>query len=100
MEPLRNPDEFSVDERRADRLAGIRKGSDFEENLIPETKTCSRDDQVPIDAFDGDVLSDSSDIDRVSFCLKGMDPLKRINANSALESTVVLYVVLAIPFEP
>jgi hypothetical protein len=44
MELLRDPDEFSIDERRADRLAGIRKGSNFEQNLIPETKTRSRDD--------------------------------------------------------
>jgi hypothetical protein len=100
MELLRDPDEFSIDERRADRLAGIRKGSNFEQNLIPETKTRSWDDQVPIDAFDRDVLSDSSDVNRVSFCLKGTDPLKGINANSALGSAMVLYVVLPIPFEP
>jgi hypothetical protein len=69
MKPLGDADEFSVDERRFYRLAGIREGSDFEQNLSPEPKTHPRNDQVPIDALDGDVLSDSSDVDRVSFGL-------------------------------
>jgi len=69
MKPLRDADEFSVDERRFYRLAGIREGSDFEQNLSPEPKTHPRNDQIPIDALDGDVLSDSSDVDWVSFGL-------------------------------
>jgi hypothetical protein len=36
----------------------------------------------------------------VSLYLKGMDPFQGINANGALWSAVVLYVVLAVPFEP
>jgi hypothetical protein len=100
MKLLRNPDELSVDERPLYRLARVREGSDFEKYLIPDSETGSRDDEVPIDAFDRDVFSDSSDVNRVSFHLKGTDPFQGINANSALGSAVVLYVVLAVPFKP
>jgi hypothetical protein len=44
MKLLRNPDELSVDERPLYRLAGVREGSDFEKNLIPDSETRSRDD--------------------------------------------------------
>jgi len=97
---LRDADEFSVDERPPDRLARIRKGIDFENNPITDLETHSRDDQVPIDAFDGDVLPDGSDVDRMSFRLKGMDPLQGINANSAVGSAMVFYIILAIAFKP
>jgi hypothetical protein len=44
MKLLGNPDELSVNERRLYRLAGVREGSDFEKNLIPDSEMRSRDD--------------------------------------------------------
>jgi len=100
VELLRDADEFSVDERPLDGFARIGKGIDFENDLIPDLETHSRGYQVPIDAFDRDVLSDGSDFDRVSFGLEGMDPLQGINADSSVRPTVVFCVVLVVPFKP
>jgi hypothetical protein len=100
MKLLCDADKLSVDERRLYRLAGVGKGRNLEKNLVSESHTDSRNHQIPIDAFDGDVFSDGSDVNRVSLYLKGMDPLEGVNANSAFRSAVVLYVILAISFKP
>jgi hypothetical protein len=55
---------------------------------------------VPINPLDGDVLPRSSDVDGVTFHLQRPDPFQRIQADSPLGSTMVLFVVLSVVYEP
>jgi hypothetical protein len=70
---LRDTDEFSVDERRPDRLAGVCEGSDLENDIVAESQLRSWGYQVPIDSFDGHVFSGGPDTDRMTFRLKRSD---------------------------
>ena len=76
MKLLRDADEFSVDERRLDRLAGVCERRDLEKNVVAESQLRPGDNQIPIDTLDGHVLAGGSDIDRVTFRLERTDPFQ------------------------
>jgi hypothetical protein len=73
---LRDSNESSVDKRSFDRFAGNRKRGNLENDIPAHFELRSGDYLVPIDAFDGDVLASSADIDRVPLVLECSNPFE------------------------
>jgi len=96
MKLMGDPDEFAVNERPFDGLAGIGEGRYFEHNFVANPQADAGDYDVPIEPFYGDILSSRTDVDGMPFLLECVDPFQRINADSALRAAVVLLVVLGV----
>jgi len=100
VEFLRNANEFAVNERRLDRFAGIREGSDLEEYLVTQPESRSWNDQIPVDSLDREVLAGGPDVDWVAFLLEGKDPFEGIHADGSFGSAMVFCIVLSVPKKP
>src|SRR5450759_14703 len=97
---VRDADEFSVDERRLDRLAGVCERYNLEKDAIAESQLRLRDDQIPIDSFHGHVLACGSDVDRMTFRLERADPFQRIQTKRPVGSIMMHRDVLSVSCEP
>src|SRR5256885_6748082 len=91
---------MAVDERGLDGLTGARKGDNLELDLLPTTDSRAGHDQIPVNPFDGEVLTGGADVDRMSFALQFSDQLQRINADRPFRSAVVDCIVVRVTNEP
>jgi hypothetical protein len=100
MQLLGNANELSLDKRLFDRFAGSGKRGDLEDDLVTQLETHPGNDQLPLDSFHRNVLTDRSYIDRVTFLLEGLNPFQGINANRPLGPAMVHLVILRVPQKP
>ena len=98
-ELLGDSDEFPVDEGAPDGFAGVGEGRHLEQNLVADPESGARNDQIPIDALEGEVLAGGYDVDGMAFSLECVDYFQRIDADGSFGSAVVFYVVLRVTID-
>ena len=76
MQFLRDADEMPLEKRLADGLARLGEGRNLQDNISPHSELCPGDNQVPIEATDGEVLAGRTDIDRVPLCPQRLNPFQ------------------------